>query len=293
VVGFCFAHGIARRRKKLVEYSIPGEPVGSLKRPDISPSPFVGDCLIEECNLAYAHSFVRRVREADAVKGKRAPVPFVFARRFVHEAFTFLREQGILTWTHSQLLGTKTAEAIQRILSISENIVAQQNLDPQLFTEVFEGFENFQGLFGQLKGKLFELLMAYFHQRRYQETKLAWQFDVDITAFQDAEAVLVECKGIKIDGQVEEGEVSKHFTRRLPLARSILRNETSRPVRKFKGLVITTGGFDDATVKKYNTGDYKPRPDTTFELWDRTQLLEELRRSDQNELVSIIDRYYQ
>jgi hypothetical protein len=254
---------------------------------------------------------VRRVREADAVKGKRAPVPFVFARRFVHEAFTFLREQGILTWTHSQLLGTKTAEAIQRILSISENIVAQQNLDPQLFTEVFEGFENFQGLFGQLKGKLFELLMAYFHQRRYQETKLAWQidnstvdgstgkktafqqFDVDITAFQDAEAVLVECKGIKIDGQVEEGEVSKHFTRRLPLARSILRNETSRPVRKFKGLVITTGGFDDATVKKYNTGDYKPRPDTTFELWDRTQLLEELRRSDQNELVSIIDRYYQ
>ena len=116
-------------------------------------------------------------------------------------------------------------------MSISESIVAQQNLNPQLFTEIFEGFENFQGVFGQLKGKLFELLMAYFHQRRYQETKLAWQinnsdvedesidsasgrkkdsqqFDVDVTAFQDAESIIVECKGIKMDGQVEEGKSS-------------------------------------------------------------------------------------
>ena len=222
----------------------------------------------------------------------------------------------MLTWTHSQLMGKKTAEAVQRILTISESIIAQQNLDPRLFTEIFEGFENFQGVFGQLKGKLFELLMAYFFQRRFSDTLLGWQindsdiqnqatdeennknsgiqeFDVDIAAFQDTEAVIVECKGIKMDGDVEEGEVSKHFTRRLPLARRLLLDEKNRPTRRFKAVLITTGGFDDTTTRKYQDGDYQARPDTTFELWDRVRLLNELRSADQKELISVVDRYYQ
>jgi hypothetical protein len=310
VVAFCFVRGIARRPRRTIDFTATGERTGRAeKQQDISPSPLVGDCLIEECNLAYAHSFFRRIREAAAVKNTRAPIPFIFAKRFVHEAFTFLKEQGVLIWTHSQLMGTTTAEAIQRILSISEDIVAQQNLNPQLFTELFEGFENFQGVFGQLKGKLFELLMAYFFQRHFSDTRLGWQidnsefpddrkkevqeFDVDIAAFQDADAVIVECKGIKMDGEVAEGEVVKHFTKRLPLARRILLTEKGRPIHKFKAIVITTGGFEDVALMKYKNGDYQARQDTNFELWDRARLLEELQAAEQKELISIVDKYYQ
>jgi hypothetical protein len=72
-----------------------------------------------------------------------------------------------------------------------------------------------------------------------------------------------------------------------------LLKERSRPVHKFKAIVITTGGFDETTLAKYRAGDYKARPDTTLELWDRNRLIEELHVADQKELIAIVGRYYQ
>src|SRR5439155_4421039 len=77
VVGFCFARGIAKRSRSSVEYTTSEEQIMHPGTPqEILPSPLVGDCLIEECNLPYAHSFLRRVREAGAVKNTRPPIPF-------------------------------------------------------------------------------------------------------------------------------------------------------------------------------------------------------------------------
>lgn len=67
----------------------------------------------------------------------------------------------MLVWHQGQLLGEKTAEAIQQTLSIVETLVKKQDVDPNLFALVFDGLENFESLFGNLKGKLFEILVGY------------------------------------------------------------------------------------------------------------------------------------
>jgi len=318
VLGFSYARGLADRRRE-----------------SFSPAALVGDCLVEECNLPYAESFVRRVKQAES-KTSRAFVPFVLAKVFQPDAFRFLREEGVLSWTQSQLFGKQTADAVQHLLDIAENIIAQKQLNPRLFVEMFEGFENFQSLFGDLKGKMFELLMAYFFQKRCKEVKLGWlvrrdwmepesdlapaprldtlleegdgcdeesrqdfpeeagsdQYDVDIVGFRAAEADIVECKGIGSDKAVEDGEVRKHFTGRVPLVRSLLSQEQSRKLKRFRAILVTTGGFEEDTLQKMRNGEYRARPDTTYDLWDRERLLREFELMEETELIQIVDRFY-
>jgi hypothetical protein len=118
------------------------------------------------------------------------------------------------------------------------------------------------------------------------------QYDVDIVGFRTAEADIVECKGIGSDKAVEDGEVRKHFTGRIPLVRSLLSQEQSRKLKRFRGIVVTTGGFEEDSLRKIRDGEYRARPDTTFDLWDRERLLSELELMEETELIQIVDRFY-
>lgn len=326
ILGFSYARGLANV----------GDGDGSPRN-----TPMLGDCLIEECNKPYAESLLRLVRQASSKvsrNGQRV-IPFIFAQRFEPEAFKFLTKEQILTWTHGQLIGKKTAEAVQRILEITQRILAYQELSPEMFFAMFEGFEDFPTLFGGLKGKMFELLMAYYFQKRSNEVRFGWliqrawigdfatpapvitgilddldaneeedeeedstnivyvsessdEYDVDIVAFRSDEAAIVECKGIASDKSVDDSEVKKHFTQRTPLVRALLSKEHSRKLQKYKSIVITTGGFEDVTEKKIRYDQYKGRPDTELELWDRERLLSHFQQQAEKELVEIVDRFY-
>jgi hypothetical protein len=313
LLGFSFAYGLAER-------------VAESNR--VIPRPVVGDCLVEECNRYYAESFVRRLSAASAKASKKL-FPFVVARSFEADAFSFLANQGIPRWTHSQLLGKKTAEAIQNILEITQRIAAQHELTPEMFSEMFEGFDSFKGLFGDLKGKMFELLVAYYLQRRGLDIRLGWlirpdwvssdvqaeelesesadlnesdeepanvttseQLDVDILATTSSEALFVECKGIKSGKEVDPAEINKHFRMRIPLGRRILLTERSRRVGTFVGVIVTTGSFDQETKTKVASGAYGNRADTRFELWDRDLFIAKLRQARETEVANLVEKYY-
>lgn len=282
VVGFSYLSGVATRDKD-----------GTSK-----PRAVIGDCLLEECNLPYAKSFAMRVDQCAAKKQMR-PLAFVIGQRFEHGAFMYLKQHGIAAWTQSQLLGRRTPEAIQRILTIAEGLVQQQAIDPSCFTEIFESLDNFPGLFGNLKGTLFELVVAYVFHRRTGNTRLGWEitgehqaFDVDVFATNNSRSSAVECKGIKAQAIVPDGEVRRHFQRRVPLARSIAFSDRTTPIRYIKGIVVTTGGFEQQSIDDLARGAYGKREDTDFELWDRRRLLKELAEDGLQTLARLIERYY-
>jgi hypothetical protein len=319
LLGFSFARGLASFHRN-----------PELQSLELRPTPIAGDCLVEECNKAYAEAFMRRLKEATS-KATNRFVPFIFAQRFEHEAFGFLRKEGVLMWTHSQLLGRKTAEAVQRVLEITEDIIVQRNINPQLFLEMFEGFENFGSLFGGLKGKMFELMMAYFFQKRSGNVRIGWQvqrdwlespdqpakvislddieagnyqsenesdllqsptYDIDLVAILMGDAFIVECKGIASDKEVEDGDVRRHFTERTPLTRHLLSQDRLNRIKRFHGIVVTTGGFEDLTFEKLRRSEYRSRPDTTLALWDRQELLRQLEIDEQRELIQVVDRFF-
>jgi hypothetical protein len=265
LVGFSFLTGLAGRDKN-----------GAV------PRAVVGDCLLEECNLPYARSFAARVEQC-AAKNGAWPFAFVISERFEHSAFMYLKKSGVATWTQSQLLGKKTSEAIQRVLAIAEDLIQQREIDPGAFAEIFEGLDSFSGPFGNLKGTLFELLIAYLFHRRTGNSRLAWEikddhhtYDVDVFASHNTQAYAVECKGIKADAVVSNGDVQRHFRYRLPLARHLAFAERINPIRQIQGIVITTGSFEPQSQEDVGAGAYGNQQHTQFELWDRPRLLKEL-----------------
>jgi hypothetical protein len=281
LVGFSYLSGIASRTKE-----------STVSRA------VVGDCLLEECNLPYAKSFAGRLDQC-AAKARIWPFAFVMARQFEHGAFEYLRQRGVAMWTQSQLLGDKTAEAIQRVLTIAEGLIQQQNIDPNAFTEIFDGLENYAGLFGNLKGKLFELLVAYVFQSRTSNARLGWEierddqsYDVDVFAVLNTRSWAVECKGVKSTVTVPNGEVVRHFSERVPLARHIAFDQDIASVRHVTGVVVTTGTFEEESTNDVESGRYGKRPDTAFELWDRARLIQELKRDGLSQLVQVVERYY-
>jgi len=151
-----------------------------------------------------------------------------------------------------------------------------------------------------VKGDLFTLIVGYVFQRRGYVTRLGWaisnddgeQFEVDVSAILNNEALIIECKGIEEGKLVEDDEVRKHFVRRTPLARQVLRDNRELRIERISSLVITTGAFEPKTLDAVMAGAIKGRADTVLEIWDRPRLIRELRHDGHFQLVQIINRYY-
>ena len=277
LLGFSFASGIGIRK-----------PNG------VKPTPVVGDVLLDACNNAYAQSFCSRAREARVV-GKMWPVAFILAKGFTKDAHATLKRNGVLAWATDQLLGKKTAAAIKRILQLSETLLSQKQLKPKAFKEAFEAFENLGGLFGDLKGDIFELMIGYFFQKRGHTTKLGWKvdgYDVDLLAQRTTLAIIVECKGISSKSEVPLSEIRRHVERRTPAARRRLSASDDFKPSRFQALVVTTGKFEDRIAKAERSGELHTRADTSLALWDRKVLLRKMQSDGQDVLAKLVKRYF-
>ena len=164
---------------------------------------------------------------------------------------------------------------------------------------MFDGLENLESLFGNLKGKLFEILIGYLFQKRTNDTRLSWQieegeesYDVDVVGIWGTEATIVECKGVRSDGIVDQALVKRHFTKRTRLAREILLRDPLRRPNSFRSIVVTSGTFDPLAVEDLSSGAYGSKSDTTLELWDRSRLLQELRAIGHADLAVVVEKYF-
>jgi hypothetical protein len=192
------------------------------------------------------------------------------------------------------------ARGIERTLELTDSLARKAEFDPAAFAEAFEGLDTLRSLFGNVKGDLFTLVVGYAFQRRGYVTRLGWaisnddgeQFEVDVSAILNNEALIIECKGIEESKLVEDDEVRRHFVGRTPLARQVLRDNREPKIERIRSLVITTGAFEPKTLDDLRTGAIKGRADTTLDIWDRARLVTELRHDGHSQLVQIIDRYY-
>lgn len=91
------------------------------------------------------------------------------------------------------------------------------------------GTENFGALFGNLKGHLFEPMIARFLTARGYQVRLGWKvaggsngYGVDIFGERSGRGVIVERKGHRRDVPVTRAQLEKHFKERAPACRHIL-----------------------------------------------------------------------
>ncbi|MHC4878784.1 MAG: hypothetical protein ACYTGL_20230 [Planctomycetota bacterium] len=253
-------------------------------------------------NINDAESTVQRVNSIGHRWRSVSFCPVVLAPFYSKPAWTLLRSSGILALTIRDVFGRNTEELIRRF---SDAITVQQGTsecldDIERSLKLAEGTVAPDGLVGNLKGTLFELLVALGYQaagfdttlqKRIRKPDADEEFEVDIVARRgESLCKIIECKGRRRGYQESIDDVRRHFLNRCRAASDPYGWYVTDRYETVEAIYITSGDFSDK-AREY-AANTKASHGISCSTMDRNALLHFLNSEGQKRLVDIIERYY-
>jgi hypothetical protein len=162
---------------------------------------------------------------------------------------------GVILTTPKELFGRRANASIRTLLQTLSNVAAYASAEnPDRITKLIEDLAEIEGASGNLRGILFELLVAYLVRRtavsidmgvRATDPDTGKTADIDILGVtnQASNCTAIECKGRKPGGSVPLKEV-EDWIRRLPTFAAHLRNQPNLRESQIKFELWTSGEFD-------------------------------------------------
>lgn len=141
-------------------------------------------------------------------------------------SFQLLKEKGIIPATPTNLFGEEIAEALAELSRVLLD-AAQNAIDPERFDMLFARLGKIEGAASQLRGTLFEFLVADIARktisadiRMNQVFKLedGKEVEADVIAIEQFQSVtLIECKGHNPEAKIPDEEIDRWLVRTIPL----------------------------------------------------------------------------
>jgi Holliday junction resolvase-like predicted endonuclease len=228
--------------------------------------------------------------------------PIVVAAGFSEDAWMRLRKAGIAAIKLSDVLGRN----IERLLHLFwdavdiklESVTGVDEIEEVLAAAASTAGSD--GLVGNLKGALFELMVALLLraqgydivlQKRVRKPDEDIDLEIDIVATRgESECLLVECKGRHREYTDNEDELKRHFHDRCKAASDPYGWDVVRRYGEVKAVFVTTGKlskkadqFAQRTTKSHGI---------LCEIQQRDELIGRLQRAGQNRLAELVNRYY-
>ncbi|WP_428307957.1 restriction endonuclease [Lacipirellula sp.] len=229
-----------------------------------------------------------------------ALVPVVVAPSFSNDAWNTLRRAGAIPVPLRDVFGRNVDELMKSLWKVlasttSEEQVAQIEKTLSIASGTILG----EGVVGNLKGALFELIVALAWRAAGYEVTLQKgirsnedgnEYEVDVVAIRGNECKLIECKGRHATYQESVAEVQRHFVNRCKAAADKYGWNVTGHYSTVEALFITSGQLDlDADA--YATANAKSHG-ISCKVWKRQELLKWLDELSQTQLRDIIKRFY-
>ena len=208
---------------------------------------FVGEPL-DEFQIRY---FLRKV-ELVSASIRSHILPILIADGFSPSALRQGKRVGVLMATPTNLFGRRVGEALRELVGTLKNAATVAASDPAKLARLVEGLSEIEGAAGNLRGILFELIVAHLAKLH------AVSVDVGVTARDptngktanidvfkvESKSVCscIECKGKGPGGEVTIDEVDA-WLRRIPTFRSHLSRQERFREAKQSFELWTTGKF--------------------------------------------------
>jgi len=199
--------------------------------------------LIESAQAVHVEPFIHKVRSTEALKNIGRTVYILVAHGYEADAFKALRGAGIIPATPASLFGKDAADGFRELTQTLQR-AAEGVVDPGKFDALFAKLGKLEGAVGNMRGALFELLVAEVVRRtaaaQVKLNKICKGEDgiaeVDVYCVNEGvEALMIECKGIAPGTIVDDEEVGLWLTTRIKRVRNHLEQiDWSGPVPKFE-----------------------------------------------------------
>ena len=224
-------------------------------KPGFVASDVFVDRVLSEFDIRY---FIRKVELLRASVPSRV-LPILIADGFDRPALIAGKRVGVMMATPSNLFGKRIGTALQTLIQTLNNAAAIAAANPAKLANLVEDLSEIEGTAGNLRGVLFELIVAYLAridavsidlaiQARDPDTGKSAEIDV-LKIPSKAACVCIECKGKGPSGEVALEEV-EDWLRRIPTFRAHLRKQDRFRETQHSFELWTTGTFaPDALVK--------------------------------------------
>lgn len=171
--------------------------------------------------------FVSKCRTLRSLR-KISPCLQIFvAENFNNDAFRLLKQNGIIPATPSNLFGEDVAAGLVELSTTLINAARFSTIDPAKFDSLFSRLGKIEGASHQLRGTLFEYLVADvmrrsssgpYRVRMNQTYKIVGKgVEVDVVAEREDDSItFIECKGHSPYGQTPHKEVQRWLQHTVP-----------------------------------------------------------------------------
>ncbi len=247
-----------------------------------------------------AEGVVERTKSVALTNTTTSFFPYVVARGYSKEAFTRLKSTGVVPLTLGDLYGDR-AEELLRLYSDMMNRPGDSSLDDLgRSLELADAVELDDGLLGNIRGDLFELLISNALKGQGYDTSMqkplivvsdGTELEVDVVAVKSRmECLIIECKGRRGDIAEDPIEVEKHFRDRCRAASDTFGWDVVEKYNSVEAIFITSGTFGEDCIDVLEN-NRKSHGITTSGI-DRDGLKEFLDRSGEPRLWELVERYF-
>lgn len=259
---------------------------------------FVG---YRQVTIADVDSFLSRVSDLRARWKSLSIFPVFIGERFSSDAWSRLRTNGIAAVVNADVFGKHLDKLLKQFQAALAAKTAEE-INVAKLTDFLESTVNEDlgdGVLGNMKGAIFELVVALYYKNegydvtlqksvRKVDDKNAY-LEIDVVASKLAKhLILVECKGRTKNSLESQTEIDRHFQQRLPAACDEFGWNATEHYSRVDAVFVTTGNLPDSA--KTNR---KLRESGTNQICiDRNGFLDWLRANDYADLLKIVDRFF-
>ena len=194
-----------------------------------SPGFWVVDCIIgkklSKTDIGY---FLAKIATLRSLKNCRPFTPLLIANGFEADAFKQGRAAGAVLTTPAKLLGEEAARALALLLEVLSNPGAVAKKNPDKVTTLGLELAKIEGVMGNLRGDLFELLSGVallaevggnISLKRSVRTGTDIVTDIDVEIITSSAVYVVQCKGALSDKMIDLDEVRDWYRNKVHLIR--------------------------------------------------------------------------
>jgi hypothetical protein len=176
--------------------------------------------------------FIRKCTTLRALRNVGPCMQILVANRFDKDAFKALRANGIIAATPASLFGEDIADALRELTSVLTE-AAHASFDSARFEELFHALAKIDGATNQLRGRLFEYMVADIARRTHwgevtmnRIFKVAGkgQAEIDVLSVQQNQQVTaIECKGYSPRAIIPDDLFKRWLQHTVPIAFAYIR----------------------------------------------------------------------
>lgn len=253
-------------------------------------------------NATHLKPFINKCKTLRSLRGVGRCLQIFLAEGYEPEAFALVKTNGIVPATTESLFGREVAAALLRLEELLADTFSRA-ANVEVVDEIFRSLSRVEGAATNLRGALFEFIVAEIVRRTDASTELRMNelvhhagrtAEVDVLSTKvSKEARFIECRGYQPGGTLPDDHVARWLDDRIPLIRAAALEHPFWRGYRLRFELWTTGNVSDAMRQRINAAQQTVSPGKyTIELLEKDDVRTACKAAGGSSLLKTLDEHF-